>query len=241
MYCGIINSVTKWHLVGYCYWVILRCTDPWILNLPLWSPKVKNLWWYTSNPPTYHHDTGTVPIPFGGLSAEHMPKFSLVTTQPPQRGGTKKNLNASLWTRNSAVCTSAASTPEYRTSHFLCKHGTVYNIICIMTSQTLIQRVSFTARQNCRALASPVASQQRCRQHYRGQYGDNKTYVLVREAGLNNRMSSQNSNIQGYSSTYVTHHSTNGRYQFYVAMTWGPCAVVQRTEVAIQHGTSNRD
>ena len=134
MYCGIINSVTKWHLVGYCYWVILRCTDPWILNLPLWSPKVKNLWWYTSNPPTYHHDTGTVPIPFGGLSAEHMPKFSLVTTQPPQRGGTKKNLNASLWTRNSAVCTSAASTPEYRTSHFLCKHGTVYNIICIMTS-----------------------------------------------------------------------------------------------------------
>ena len=32
MYCGIINSVTKLHLVGYCYWVILRCTDTWILN-----------------------------------------------------------------------------------------------------------------------------------------------------------------------------------------------------------------
>jgi len=35
MYCGIINSVTKLHLVGYCYWVILRCTDPWILNATL--------------------------------------------------------------------------------------------------------------------------------------------------------------------------------------------------------------
>ena len=33
MYYGIINSVTKLHLVGYCYWVVLRCTDPWILNL----------------------------------------------------------------------------------------------------------------------------------------------------------------------------------------------------------------
>ena len=33
MYWGIINSVTKLHLVGYWYWVILRCTDPWILNL----------------------------------------------------------------------------------------------------------------------------------------------------------------------------------------------------------------
>ena len=32
MYFGIINSVTKLYLVGYCYWVILRCTDPWILN-----------------------------------------------------------------------------------------------------------------------------------------------------------------------------------------------------------------
>jgi len=30
---GIINSVTRLHLVGYFYWVILRCTDPWILNL----------------------------------------------------------------------------------------------------------------------------------------------------------------------------------------------------------------
>ena len=88
--------------------------------------------------------------------------------------------------------------------------------------QTLIQRASFTARQHCRALASSVVSKQRCRQHYRGRYGDNKTSVLVGEAGLHNRMSSQNSNKQGYSSTYVTHHSTIGRYQFYVAMTWGP-------------------
>ena len=29
---GIINSVTRLHLVGYFYWIILRCTDPWILN-----------------------------------------------------------------------------------------------------------------------------------------------------------------------------------------------------------------
>jgi len=33
--CGIINSITKLHLVGYCYWVILRCTDPWILKKKL--------------------------------------------------------------------------------------------------------------------------------------------------------------------------------------------------------------
>jgi hypothetical protein len=30
---GIINSITRLHLVGYFSWVILRCTDPWILNL----------------------------------------------------------------------------------------------------------------------------------------------------------------------------------------------------------------
>ena len=43
MYCGIIiNSVTKLHLVGYCYWVILRCTNPWILNLyPLFLSDCK--------------------------------------------------------------------------------------------------------------------------------------------------------------------------------------------------------
>jgi len=29
----IINSITRLHLVGYFYWFILRCTDPWILNL----------------------------------------------------------------------------------------------------------------------------------------------------------------------------------------------------------------
>jgi hypothetical protein len=29
---GIINSITRLHLVGYLYWFILRCTDPWILN-----------------------------------------------------------------------------------------------------------------------------------------------------------------------------------------------------------------
>ena len=30
---GIINSITRLDLVGYFYWFILRCTDPWILNL----------------------------------------------------------------------------------------------------------------------------------------------------------------------------------------------------------------
>ena len=35
MNSGIINSVTKLHLVGYFYWVILRCTDPWIWNVPV--------------------------------------------------------------------------------------------------------------------------------------------------------------------------------------------------------------
>jgi len=29
---GIINSITRLHLVGYFCWFILRCTDPWILN-----------------------------------------------------------------------------------------------------------------------------------------------------------------------------------------------------------------
>jgi len=28
---GSMNSITRLHLVGYFYWVILRCTDPWIL------------------------------------------------------------------------------------------------------------------------------------------------------------------------------------------------------------------
>jgi hypothetical protein len=27
---GIINSITRLYLVGYFYWYILRCTDPWI-------------------------------------------------------------------------------------------------------------------------------------------------------------------------------------------------------------------
>ena len=30
---GIINSVTRLHFFGYFYWFILRCTDPWIVNL----------------------------------------------------------------------------------------------------------------------------------------------------------------------------------------------------------------
>jgi hypothetical protein len=30
---GIINSITRLHLVGYFYWFILRWTEPWILTL----------------------------------------------------------------------------------------------------------------------------------------------------------------------------------------------------------------
>jgi hypothetical protein len=30
---GIINYITRLHLVGYLHWVILRCTDPWILKM----------------------------------------------------------------------------------------------------------------------------------------------------------------------------------------------------------------
>jgi hypothetical protein len=30
---GIINSITRLHHVGYFSWVILRCADPWILNI----------------------------------------------------------------------------------------------------------------------------------------------------------------------------------------------------------------
>jgi hypothetical protein len=30
---GIINYITRLHLVGYFYWVILRCTDPWKLKI----------------------------------------------------------------------------------------------------------------------------------------------------------------------------------------------------------------
>jgi hypothetical protein len=30
---GIINSITRLHLVGYFYWFTLLCTDQWILNL----------------------------------------------------------------------------------------------------------------------------------------------------------------------------------------------------------------
>jgi hypothetical protein len=133
-----------------------------------------------------------------------MSKFSLVTTQPPLRGSTKKQFwmpRYELETRpfikllnqlrNIARVTSYVNTELFTT------------IFASWPPQTPIQRVSFTARQHCRALASSVALQQRCRQHYRGQYSDNKTSVLDREAGLNNGMSSQNSNIQGCSSTYV--------------------------------------
>ena len=43
---GIINSITKLHLVGYFYWFILRYTDPWILNLITDYPCP----WRDSNP-----------------------------------------------------------------------------------------------------------------------------------------------------------------------------------------------
>jgi hypothetical protein len=44
---GIINSITRLHLVGYLSWVILRCTDSCILNLKLvkgLSVLWKHLW-----------------------------------------------------------------------------------------------------------------------------------------------------------------------------------------------------
>jgi len=28
---GLVNPITRLHLVGYFCWVILWCTDPWIL------------------------------------------------------------------------------------------------------------------------------------------------------------------------------------------------------------------
>jgi hypothetical protein len=38
---GIINSITRLHLVGYFYRVILRCTDPWILNKQMKINRMK--------------------------------------------------------------------------------------------------------------------------------------------------------------------------------------------------------
>ena len=35
------TQTTRLHLVGYFYWVILRCTDPWILN-----PKISSSYFY---------------------------------------------------------------------------------------------------------------------------------------------------------------------------------------------------
>jgi hypothetical protein len=36
---GIINSITRLHLVGYFYWFILRCTDPRILNILIYTQQ----------------------------------------------------------------------------------------------------------------------------------------------------------------------------------------------------------
>jgi hypothetical protein len=43
---GIINSITRLHLVGCFYWFMLQCTDPWIVTLILltWS-----IWWAPNN------------------------------------------------------------------------------------------------------------------------------------------------------------------------------------------------
>jgi hypothetical protein len=38
---GILNSITRLHLVGYFSWIILQCTDPWILNLIMHFHKLK--------------------------------------------------------------------------------------------------------------------------------------------------------------------------------------------------------
>jgi hypothetical protein len=45
---GIINSITWLHLVGYFYWFILQCTNPWILN-PKYTYNV--FFSYTENQP----------------------------------------------------------------------------------------------------------------------------------------------------------------------------------------------
>jgi len=37
---GIINSITRLHLVGYFYWFILRCTYPWILKVTVQFAKL---------------------------------------------------------------------------------------------------------------------------------------------------------------------------------------------------------
>ena len=34
---GIINSITRLHLVGCFYWFILQCTEPWILNVVMFT------------------------------------------------------------------------------------------------------------------------------------------------------------------------------------------------------------
>jgi hypothetical protein len=40
---GIINSITRLLLVGCFYWVILRCTNPWILNWQLYVGQPQDL------------------------------------------------------------------------------------------------------------------------------------------------------------------------------------------------------
>jgi len=39
----IINSITRLHPVGYFYWFIPRCTDPWILNFIANSPTIQDV------------------------------------------------------------------------------------------------------------------------------------------------------------------------------------------------------
>jgi hypothetical protein len=45
---GIINSVTRLHLIVYFCWVILRCTDPWILKIQIYISICTDILTYIS-------------------------------------------------------------------------------------------------------------------------------------------------------------------------------------------------
>jgi len=72
---GIINSITRLRLVGYFYWFILRCTNPWIL-------KIFCLYWKVLFVPTAFRSLrlfGRVKIPlqFYGVSSYALTNHSV--------------------------------------------------------------------------------------------------------------------------------------------------------------------
>jgi len=62
---GIINSITRLHLVGSFYWFILRCTDPWILTLILLTWRI---WWSPNNASRWQMGFNSA---FKGLKNKH--------------------------------------------------------------------------------------------------------------------------------------------------------------------------